>query len=78
MLKIDQSFVRGIGQDRNATALVSAIIAMADGLDLKVVAEGVEMMQQIDFLLSRGCTDAQGFYFSKAVAADAFIGLLNR
>lgn len=78
VLKIDQSFVRGIGQDRNATALVSAIIAMADGLDLKVVAEGVEMMQQIDFLLSRGCTDAQGFYFSKAVAADAFIGLLNR
>nr|WP_315232591.1 EAL domain-containing protein [uncultured Albidiferax sp.] len=77
VLKIDQSFVRGIGQDRNATALVTAIIAMAHGLDLKVVAEGVETTQQIDFLLSRGCPDAQGFYFSKAVAAEAFIGLLN-
>ena len=78
VLKIDQSFVRGIGHDRNATALVTAIIAMAHGLDLKVVAEGVETTQQLNFLLSRGCTAAQGFYYSKALTADAFIGLLTR
>lgn len=78
MLKIDQSFVRGIGHDRNATALVTAIIAMAHGLDLKVLAEGVETAQQVDFLLSHGCTAAQGFYYGEALAADAFIGLLKK
>ena len=78
VLKIDQSFVRGIGHDRSATALVTAIIAMAHGLDLKVVAEGVETTQQLNFLLSRGCTAAQGFYYSKALTAEAFIGLRNQ
>jgi diguanylate cyclase (GGDEF)-like protein len=77
MLKIDQSFVRGIGQDRNATALVTAIIAMAHGLDLKVLAEGVETTQQIDFLLSHGCLAGQGFYYGEALTADALLGRLN-
>lgn len=76
-LKIDQSFVRKIGHDRNATALVTAIIAMAHSLDLNVLAEGVETKQQIDFLLSHGCQAAQGFYYSQAVSADAFISLLT-
>lgn len=77
-LKIDQSFVRKIGHDRNATALVTAVIAMANSLDLKVLAEGVETVPQIDFLLSRGCRAAQGFYYSEALPADAFFKLLNK
>jgi EAL domain-containing protein (putative c-di-GMP-specific phosphodiesterase class I) len=77
-LKIDQSFVRDIGRDRNATALVTAIIAMANSLHMKVLAEGVETAQQIDFLTSRGCTSGQGYYYSEAVTADAFLRLLDK
>jgi EAL domain-containing protein (putative c-di-GMP-specific phosphodiesterase class I) len=76
-LKIDQSFVHDIGRDRNATALVTAIIAMAKSLHMKVLAEGVETSQQINFLRSHGCTSAQGFYYSEAVPADVFIRLLD-
>ncbi len=77
-LKIDQSFVRDIGRDRNATALVTAIIAMANSLHMKVLAEGVETTQQIAFLMSHGCSSAQGFYYSEAVTAEAFFKLLDK
>ncbi|HEX7634957.1 MAG TPA: EAL domain-containing protein, partial [Noviherbaspirillum sp.] len=77
-LKIDQSFVRNIGRDKNATALVTAIIAMANSLHMKVLAEGVETSQQIAFLMSRGCPSAQGFYYSEAVPADVFVRLLDK
>jgi diguanylate cyclase (GGDEF)-like protein/PAS domain S-box-containing protein len=76
-LKIDQSFVRGIGHDENDSALVAAIIAMAHGLHLNVLSEGVETAQQVTFLLAHGCFAAQGFYYSRAVPAEAFTDLLN-
>ncbi|MDQ1921403.1 bifunctional diguanylate cyclase/phosphodiesterase [Massilia pseudoviolaceinigra] len=76
-LKIDQSFVRDIGTDRNDTALVTAIIAMAGSLQLGVIAEGVETLQQAQFLMTHGCHAAQGFYYSKAVRADAFSELIE-
>jgi diguanylate cyclase (GGDEF)-like protein/PAS domain S-box-containing protein len=76
-LKIDRSFVRGIGQDRNDTSLVSAIISMAHSLHLNVLAEGVETPEQIRFLLEKGCRSAQGYYYSQAVAAEAFTELLE-
>ncbi|HVK95106.1 MAG TPA: EAL domain-containing protein [Noviherbaspirillum sp.] len=76
-LKIDQSFVRGIGRNSNDTALVTAIIAMANSLHLKVLAEGVETRQQAAFLLSCGCLAAQGFYYSEAVPPDAFVRILE-
>jgi EAL domain-containing protein (putative c-di-GMP-specific phosphodiesterase class I) len=75
-LKIDQSFVHDIGTDRNHTALITAIIAMATSLDLQVIAEGVENRQQASFLLAHGCRSAQGFYYSAAVPAQAFSSLL--
>jgi len=71
-LKIDQSFVSDIGEDPKDTALVSAIIAMAASLQLEVIAEGVETLQQAQFLMAHGCHEAQGFYYGKAVPADAF------
>lgn len=77
-LKIDQSFVRDIGRDPNATALVTAIIAMANSLGMEVLAEGVETMQQASFLISRGCPVAQGFFYSEAVPAPAFLRLLDK
>jgi diguanylate cyclase (GGDEF)-like protein/PAS domain S-box-containing protein len=77
-LKIDQSFVGGIGRDASDTAIVTAIIAMALSLRLKVVAEGVETAEQAAFLKARGCLAAQGYYFSRPVPADAFVELLQR
>jgi diguanylate cyclase (GGDEF)-like protein/PAS domain S-box-containing protein len=70
-LKIDRSFVSGIGQNENQTAIVKAIIAMAQSLHLKVIAEGVESAQQVAFLKAHGCLAAQGFYYSGPVAAEA-------
>lgn len=69
-LKIDQSFVRAINEDRGATALVTAIISMARSLNLKVLAEGVETEEQIRFLRSHGCRYGQGFFYSQAVPGD--------
>jgi EAL domain-containing protein (putative c-di-GMP-specific phosphodiesterase class I) len=77
-VKIDQSFIAGIGDDVNDTAIVTAIIAMAHSLRLKVVAEGVETARQVTFLKAHGCLAAQGHYFSPAVPASQFIELLSR
>jgi diguanylate cyclase (GGDEF)-like protein/PAS domain S-box-containing protein len=76
-LKIDRSFVSGIGHDKNDTALVTAIIAMAQSLQLTVVGEGVESADQAAFLKAHGCRAGQGFYFGEPVSADAFDELLR-
>jgi len=78
VVKIDQSFIAGIGDDTNDTSIVTAIIAMAHSLRLKVVAEGVESARQVAFLKSHGCLAAQGLYFSAAVSAADFVALLGR
>ncbi|HYD61458.1 MAG TPA: EAL domain-containing protein [Noviherbaspirillum sp.] len=76
-LKIDQSFVSGITRNANDRALVAAIIAMAHGLDINVLAEGVETAQQAEFLQKHGCTCAQGFYYSEPLPPAALTGMLS-
>lgn len=66
-LKIDQSFIERSASDPSSAAIVRSIISMAHGLNLKVVAEGVEALDQLNFLLHHRCDEAQGFYFAKAV-----------
>jgi len=78
VLKIDQSFVRGVAHSSEDAAITSATIAMARQLGLRVVAEGVEEQSQVDFLHRNGCSEYQGFLFSPAVPADMFAELLRR
>nr|WP_255437697.1 EAL domain-containing protein [Thalassobacillus sp. CUG 92003] len=64
-IKIDRSFVSKIGEASNDAAIVNAIIAMAKSLGLRIIAEGVETHEHIEYLRHRKCTEFQGFYFSK-------------
>ena len=72
-LKIDQSFVGDLGSDSDNAAIVTAVIAMAKGLRLKVTAEGVENDTQLRFLANRECDELQGYYFSRPVPAAEFV-----
>lgn len=64
-LKIDRSFIKDIPIDENDVAITEAIIVLSNKLGLEVIAEGTENLEQIEFLLERGCQMAQGYYFSR-------------
>ncbi len=76
-LKIDRSFVTGIPQDGNDCAIAGAIISMAQRLGHRVIAEGVETREQLEFLRSLGCQEIQGHYFSPPVPAAMFESMLR-
>lgn len=77
-LKIDKSFISGLPQSSEDMAITKAIIAMSHGMDIKVVAEGVEHEDQVDFLRENNCDLFQGFYFAKPMPFDAFLRLKDR
>ncbi len=77
-LKIDQSFVRDMPENPDATAIVEAVIAMAQSLNLVTVAEGVEREEQARFLLEIGCTEAQGYLYSRPLPTEEIGGILSR
>ncbi|GIU86305.1 MAG: hypothetical protein KatS3mg009_0820 [Acidimicrobiia bacterium] len=77
-VKIDRSFVAGLGTDPGDAAIVSAVVGLAHALDLQVVAEGVETEEQLAELVSLGCDEAQGFYFAPPQPIDDLRTLLGR
>ncbi len=76
VLKIDKSFIDGIGSDAGDTAIVTSMIKLGASLGLEVVAEGIERQDQVDLLLTMGCTRGQGFYLAKPMPAEAFRSML--
>ena len=76
-VKIDRSFVSELPGNPDDAALSSAIIAMAHGLRLQVVAEGVETSSQALFLRTRGCDEVQGYLFGRPTPADDFVDRLR-
>jgi diguanylate cyclase (GGDEF)-like protein/PAS domain S-box-containing protein len=78
ILKIDQSFLRGVTSDSGKAAITSAIIAMAQCLELRAIAEGVETEEERQFLISRQCPEMQGFMFSHPEPAETITALLRQ
>jgi diguanylate cyclase (GGDEF)-like protein len=76
-LKIDRSFIRDVSTDVEDAAIVRATIGLAHNLRLRVVAEGVETAEQLEFLRALGCDEYQGYYKSKPVAAAEFERVLR-
>ncbi|MBW3638872.1 MAG: EAL domain-containing protein, partial [Actinobacteria bacterium] len=77
-LKIDRSFVRGLGVDSYDTAMVASLISLAHNLGVRCVAEGVETIEQFTLLEQLGCDFAQGYLFSRPVDAAALEAWLDR
>jgi len=77
VLKIDRSFVSGIEENSKDSAIVSGVIAMAHRLGLKVVAEGVETQEQLDFLRRESCDEVQGYFFARPKSTDEITALLS-
>lgn len=68
-IKLDRAFIRELPNDRADAAIVTAVLAMAAGMGLEVVAEGVETKEQCEFLVNAGCKEVQGFYFARPLPA---------
>lgn len=76
-LKIDQSFVRQITTGGDETSIVTAVISMGRSLKLRIVAEGVETLEELSFLQAHECDEGQGYYFSRPVPPQQFVALLG-
>lgn len=76
-LKVDRSFLIHLNDDLGSRAVVDAILTLAKGLDLSVVAEGVEDVTQLNYLIEKGCEEIQGYLFSKPLPPEKFIEWLS-
>ncbi len=77
-LKIDQSFVKSAGENRDYAAIVHAIVTLARNLGMSLVAEGIETAEQVVLLQSMECEHGQGFYFSKPLDAAAALDFIRK
>jgi len=76
-IKIDRSFIDGLPKDEDDASIVKSVLSLAQDLELRVVAEGVETKAQLDFLVARGCREFQGYLFSRPLPALDMTGLLE-
>jgi EAL domain-containing protein (putative c-di-GMP-specific phosphodiesterase class I) len=76
-LKIDRSFVQRIAESGDGLEIVNTILALANSLDMEVVAEGVETEQQLDLLRKMHCAYAQGYHLSRPIEASQFEALIG-
>ena len=77
-LKIDRSFVTDVSHNSEDAAIVNAIVQLGHSLGLKVIAEGVEYREQLEFLRDCGCDEYQGYYFSKPIPEEDFVALIQK
>ena len=77
-LKIDRSFISGLTSNTDDASIVTAVIGMGNSLNLRVIAEGIETLGQLEFLQKNNCLMGQGYYFSPAVSAEEMSRLLQR
>jgi diguanylate cyclase (GGDEF)-like protein/PAS domain S-box-containing protein len=76
-IKIDRSFISNINSDLNSGVIAQAIIALAHGLRINVIAEGVETSEVCDTLVNKGCDQAQGFYYSRGVSTEELLKVVS-
>ena len=77
ILKLDMEFIRGIGVSKRAESVIHSVIHMAKGLQMGLIAEGVETLEQLNFLRSKECENVQGFYYSKPLPINEFNKLIE-
>ena len=77
IMKIDMSFVRQIETNTKTRSIIRFIIEMAHTMDIKIIAEGAETKEQVEFLRDNGCDYIQGYYFYKPMPEKEFVKLLD-
>ncbi|MFZ2090356.1 MAG: EAL domain-containing protein, partial [Pseudolabrys sp.] len=76
-IKIDQSFIRGLGEERDAQAIIGAVAGLGASLDKTVVAEGIETEEQMKQVKAHGCHEGQGHLFGEPMAAEVILARLE-
>ena len=77
-IKIDQSFVRDLASNPDSKAIIRAVMGLGNGLRMTTTAEGIETQEELDYLTREGCTEAQGYFFSKPRPAHEVLQLLSK
>ena len=77
-IKIDRSFIRELGNDSDGIAIIRAVTHLGRNLNMITIAEGVETQEQLDILRAEGCTQVQGYFFSRPRPAGEVLGLIKK
>jgi len=77
-IKIDRSFIRELGNDSDGIAIIRAVAHLGRNLNMITIAEGVETQEQLDILRAEGCTQVQGYFFSRPRPAGEVLGLIKK